>query len=98
MPKIEALANLTQGVSNLEDIRLALGEPRARGMSRWAANPEIPLKIWEYQFTKAGGGQAHLTILLVFIREDHYDGHLWFSAEEKFKSKVLELGVGDKSP
>ena len=89
MPKIDALKDLTQGVSSLEDVRLALGEPRARGMSRWAAYPEVLLKIWEYQYTRAGAGQIDLTILMVFIAEDKYYGYLWFSAEEKFKVQAI---------
>ena len=67
MPKIDVLANFTPGVSSIEDIRNGLGEPHARGMSRWSIDKEMPAKIWEYQFTKASGRQIQFTLLMVFI-------------------------------
>ena len=95
MPKIDALATFTPGVSSIEDIRNVLGEPHARGMSRWATHKEMPAKIWEYQFTKAGGGQIQFTLLMVYILEGHYGGHLWFSSAEEIKSKMVK-GIIDK--
>jgi hypothetical protein len=94
MPKIDALVNFTPGVSNIEDIRNGLGEPHARGMSRWSIDKEMPAKIWEYQFTKASGGKIQFTLLMVFIREGHYDGHLWFSSAEEIKSKIVKGTIG----
>ena len=94
MPKIDALANFTPGVSSIEDIRNGLGEPHARGMSRWSTDKEMPAKVWEYQFTKVGGGQIQFTLLMVFIREGHYDGHLWLSSAEETKSKIVKGTIG----
>ena len=94
MPKIDVLASFTPGVSSIEDIRNGLGEPHARGMSRWSIDKEIPAKIWEYQFTKASGRQIQFTLLMVFIREGHYDGHLWFSSAEETKSKIVKGTIG----
>ena len=94
MPKIDALATFTPGVSSIEDIRNVLGEPHARGMSRWATHKEMPAKIWEYQFTKAGGGQIQFTLLIVYILEGHYGGHLWFSSAEEIKSKMVKGTFG----
>jgi len=78
-PRTGNLPRLSVGISRPADILVALGEPRGRGVARLAADPK-PRTIWFYEFTEAGGRQVDLSILLVFIREDRYEGHLWFSS------------------
>jgi len=78
-PRTGNLSRLTLGVSKPADILVALGEPRGRGAARLVADP-TPRTIWFYEFTEASGGRVDLSILLVFIRDDRYDGHLWFSS------------------
>jgi hypothetical protein len=90
-PNIDRLETLTPGVSSSSDVLLALGEPRAHGMSRWAS-PSDPSEsaawdIWEYEYTVREGRDVHLTILILFFRGDVYDSHLWFSSNLEIKEE-----------
>lgn len=80
-PRTDRLETLRPGVSNTADVLLALGEPRGYGAARFPHDPQ-PLKIWFYEYTKAGGNRVDLKILLVFFRQERYGGHLWFSSAE----------------
>lgn len=87
-PHVEHLASLRPGVSTTMDVLMALGEPRGRGAARFSPK-YAPRKIWLYEYTKAtsglGGGDIALTILLVFIEADRYEGYLWFSSTHDIK-------------
>ena len=80
-PKVEQLGTLRLGVSTMADVRQALGEPRGDGMGRFVIHP-VPWRIWFYEYAVAEGVRLDLKYLLVFFREDRYDGHLWFSAAQ----------------
>ncbi len=79
LPRTDQLTTLKPGVSSEADVLRALGEPRGYGMARLAVHPE-PRKLWFYEYVLVEGSRVDLKILLVFVRQDHYDGHLWFSA------------------
>jgi hypothetical protein len=79
-PKYSALESLSRGRSGEEDIRRALGTPTGHGEMRTGRVTE-PTTVWSYEHAVASaGGQLELGILLVFLRDGRYDGHLWFSA------------------
>ena len=80
-PNIKGLQSLKQGESNVAQIRKALGPPHGKGAARFAEMP-VYRTIWSYRFTRASLSEASVEVLLVFIRNDRYDGHLWFSAFE----------------
>jgi hypothetical protein len=80
-PRTDRLETLRPGVSSTADVLLALGEPRGYGVARFPHDPQ-PLKIWSYEYTKAGDGRIDLKILLVFFSQERYGGHLWFSSAE----------------
>jgi hypothetical protein len=80
-PQIDRLAGLTVGVSTTSDVTRALGEPRGEGMARLTpAHP--PRKILFYEYVESEGSSARFKMLLVFMLDDRYDGHLWFSASQ----------------
>ena len=81
---INNLENLISEQSSAADVRAALGEPRGYGAARFTK--EQPLrKVWYYEFIQLKGDQVGLNLLLVFFRDDRYDGYLWFSAKELVK-------------
>jgi len=83
-PHLDHLASLRPGVSTSTDVLLALGEPRGRGVARFSSK-YAPRDIWFYEYAKATstvfiGSDIGLTILLVFVEADRYEGYLWFSS------------------
>jgi hypothetical protein len=79
-PKYSALASLSRGKSSEEEIRRVLGAPLGRGEMRTGRVTE-PRTVWSYEHTVASaGGELDFGILLVFLHDGRYDGHLWFSS------------------
>src|SRR5260221_1757633 len=78
-PHVDRLAQLQPGQSTSGDVLLLLGEPRGRGAARLAADME-PDQIWFYEYEVRDGKKVEAKILLVYMREDLYDGYLWFSS------------------
>ncbi len=89
---LQNLDRLISEKSSAADVRAALGEPRGHGAARYTKDSPLR-KVWYYEFTQltvalripAGRHRDRLVglnILLVFFRDDRYDGYLWFSAEE----------------
>ena len=83
-PQLDNLPSLQVGVSNSADVLLAMGEPRGSGMTKISAELEAR-KIWFYEFMKSDGEKTELEILLIFMLDDMYDGHLWFSSFIKYE-------------
>lgn len=78
---LQNLDRLISEESSADDVREALGEPRGHGGARFSRDQPLR-KVWFYEFLQIKGDQASVNILLVFFREDRYDGYLWFSAKE----------------
>ena len=68
------------------DVLLALGEPRGSGGARVSPDSEDE-EIWLYEFMRINGKKVSLEILLVFLDEGLYDGHLWFRSTEKIRDE-----------
>lgn len=84
-PKTDRLDTLKPGISRTEDILQALGEPTGYGVSRLRAD-QTPRTIWFYDYTYANAlGRNDVKILLVFFRQERYEGHLWFSETMRMK-------------
>jgi hypothetical protein len=80
-PNIDGLDTLKRGISAESDILEVLGEPRGYGQVRYSS--DLPArKIWFYEYTEAEDMKVGLKILLVFLDEEVYDGHLWFSSAQ----------------
>ena len=80
-PPVERLAALSPGVSSEADVLLALGQPAGRGVTRFAVEP-TPRTVWFYRMVQGEGQKITLSMLLVFLRSDLYEGHLWFSGTQ----------------
>ena len=80
-PRVAGLTKLAVGQSTATDILLALGEPRGRGAARFPVDPQLRT-VWFYEYLQAEGGRTDLSALIVFVREDRYEGYLWFSASQ----------------
>lgn len=79
VPRIDRLETLKVGGSNGGDVVRALGEPRGRGQSRFQADfPET--QVWFYEYMQTDGQKAQVKMLLVFVHNDLYVGHMWFSS------------------
>ncbi len=78
---LQNLDRLISEKSSAADVRAALGEPRGHGGARYTKDQPLR-KVWYYEFIQLKGDQVGLNILLVFFRDDRYDGYLWFSAKE----------------
>ncbi|MGE5303835.1 MAG: hypothetical protein ACM3TN_10945 [Alphaproteobacteria bacterium] len=85
-PKVDQLAGLKPGVSTAAQVRQALGEPRGYGMARLTVDP-TPRTLWYYEYTEASGSRIDLKFLLVFLRQDQYEGHFWFSSANLLEQK-----------
>ena len=81
---VDRLDRLVSEKSSADDVRAALGEPRGYGAARYTRDQPLR-KIWYYEFTQFKGDQVGLNLLLVFFRDERYDGYLWFSAKELIK-------------
>lgn len=80
-PRTDRLKELTVGVSTVSDVLRALGEPRGSGAARNSVVLE-PRKVLYYEYTEVEGQRIGLKLLLVFVRDDRYDGYLWFSSAQ----------------
>ncbi|OGQ78601.1 MAG: hypothetical protein A3F90_05435 [Deltaproteobacteria bacterium RIFCSPLOWO2_12_FULL_60_19] len=78
-PPTDKLGTLKVGASTPPEVLLALGQPRGDGAASFAVDPS-PRKIWFYDYVESAGGVTRGKILLVFFKQEKYDGHLWFSA------------------
>ena len=85
-PQAGNLNSLKLGESTKADVVLALGEPRGSGVARFAVDNKIR-HIWFYEYIESDGTKAHFEILLVFMQDNKYDGHLWFSSFSKYKKQ-----------
>ena len=79
---LQNLDRLISEKSSVVDVREALGQgPRGHGSARFSRDQPLR-KVWFYEFMQIKGDQVSVSILLIFFREDRYDGYLWFSAKE----------------
>jgi len=79
---------LKKVVSTMEDVRRVLGEPTGSGAVFLASVQKSPQEIWFYQDIeltdfKSSAGQIDAKIrqqiLVVFVRDQLFDGFMWFS-------------------
>lgn len=80
-PRVEALSSLKVGESTAADVLLEIGEPTGEGSARFRPEME-PRQVWSYEYTRIRSGwgseDVEILILLVFLHDGRYDGHLWF--------------------
>ena len=91
----DALGKLKIGESTHADILLALGQPRGEGVALAREEP-VPRELLFYEYLTGDSKTANLEILLVFVANGKYDGHIWFAATERIKSegsKKAEAGA-----
>lgn len=87
-PQVDQLGSLKVGISTRADVLMTLGEPRGRGATRFSKATSIKhsvndyYDIWFYEYIESDGIKVNLKFLLVFIDQDLYSGHLWFSSSE----------------
>jgi hypothetical protein len=76
---------LVVGQSTTEDVRRVLGEPEGKGREALPTG-QPPRTIWSYfhdaTLVELGGSgsDSRRMYVLVFLRDDKYDGYLWFSS------------------
>jgi hypothetical protein len=84
-------SRLQPGVSSMEEVRQLLGEPTGAGAVLLPGLPEAPQQIWFYQdieLTDMKAVQDRLDlqvrqqVLIVFVRDQRFDGFMWFSNAE----------------
>jgi len=87
-PKVNNLNKLKVGSSSRVDVLMTLGEPRGRGAARFSDAASLKYgvdpyhDIWFYEYAESDGYNVQLKFLLVFVDQDHYNGHFWFSSSE----------------
>ncbi len=73
---------LTRGASTMDEVREALGAPNGSG-SALLPTAEGPRKVWFYEKMKASmfgaAPSVEQHVLMVFFKDDRFDGFLWFS-------------------
>lgn len=83
-PRLEDLAKLQRGVSTDEDVRRTLGKPRGNGAARLSIGYA---SIWLYDYLEMESDRARIKYLLVFMRQDAYDGYLWLDTEATLEKR-----------
>jgi len=78
-PHTGALGTLTPNVSTGADILSAVGVPQGRGVADHQLG-ERPRTVWFYYFVTYVGAKFEGTYMLVFLDDDRYEGHLWFTS------------------
>ena len=87
-PKVDRLHSLKVGKSTRSDVLMTLGEPRGRGAARFSNSASLKHGVasyhdlWFYEYLESVGAKVQLKFLLVFIDQDRYNGHFWFSSSE----------------
>jgi hypothetical protein len=76
-PLTDRIDTLKPGISTEMDVHRTLGEPRGYGVARLPSVNRARQKIWYYEFTEASGHPVNLKLLVVFLNDERYDGHLW---------------------
>ena len=89
-PPLADLAGLEVGRSSASDIERALGKPRGFGFARLRG--DLPrCRIWFYERVDASRGEIRMMILLVFLHDEKYDGHLWFDSSQELEMEWHSL-------
>ena len=79
VPRVDRLQALKAGASTSREIAQVLGEPRGQGRAKFQADfPEAD--VWFYEYMQSDGQKAQVKMLLVFVHENLYTGHMWFSS------------------
>jgi len=93
MPHVDRLKSLQVGTSTTTDVLLLIGQPRGWGVAR--LRPELePRDLWLYEFQTAEGSlltgteSFEITMLVVFLRNDVYEGYLWFSSADTLRREI----------
>jgi hypothetical protein len=87
-PKVDRLGSLKVGTSTRSDVLMALGEPRGHGAARFSNAASLKHGVasyhdlWFYEYAESDGTNVQLKFLLVFMDQDRYNGHFWFSSSE----------------
>ncbi|MDJ0950823.1 MAG: hypothetical protein QNJ94_18075 [Alphaproteobacteria bacterium] len=80
-PRVSGLKQLKSQESSVTEVVSALGTPRGYGMMRHT--PDQPVRpVLVYEYVQMKGEQIGMNVLLVYLDDGKYDGHLWFSARE----------------
>jgi hypothetical protein len=75
-----ALENkLVIGQSTAADVERVLGPPFGKGREMLPLS-ESPRTTWQYYFEEGGLEDDRRLFIFVFLRDDHYDGYIWFSS------------------
>lgn len=76
---------LTVGQSTAQEVRSVLGEPEGKGREALPTG-QPPRTIWTYSYDASmaalsgSGSDSRRMYVLVFLKDDTYDGYLWFSS------------------
>ena len=81
LPPVQNLGELTVGNSTKEDVVRLLGVPRGLGKTLHKPNTEFRDIIY-YEYVLLKDDDIGLKLLLVYLKDDVYDGHLWFGANQ----------------
>lgn len=71
-------AELKRGVSTKADVITLLGEPDGSGGAQLPSSSHEN-DVWYYEASRASLSNMNQKILLVYFREEVFDGFMWFS-------------------
>lgn len=71
--------NLRIGQSSTSDILAALGEPDGKGREMLPIVQQ-PRTLWSYYYEEGDLKDSRRIFLFVFIKQDRYNGYMWFSS------------------
>ena len=80
MPDLKALEeNLVVGKSTIGDVLSTLGEPYGVGQEMIPLTPERR-ELFSYYYEEGSSSDDRRIFLFVFLKDDVYDGYMWFSS------------------
>jgi outer membrane protein assembly factor BamE (lipoprotein component of BamABCDE complex) len=71
---------LQKGVSTKADVLFLLGEPSGSGGAEFPTAQHAN-DVWYYEASNASMSGVNMNILLIYFKDDAYDGFMWFSNE-----------------
>lgn len=77
-------SKLIRGTSTKADVLKGFGKRNGSGTGLIPGDPMIR-EMWYYEDVKYSGSEANQKILLIYFKDDIYDGYMWFTNKSEIK-------------
>ena len=81
-PDTSNLESLKLYESDMDEVRVLLGEPHGMGQGRTPDFPKLAT-IWSYEYTVSTVIATDFSLLIIGFIDGRYYGYTWFSSQQK---------------